>query len=101
LLPVEGEIFFLTSPFIDQAISLKFRVLSIHLSSGAFESSRKMSVMAWIRKLTISELCVVQSLPQCFHDQTDKRIGSGICKNNQIERHAEMEIGTDQHNWLS
>ena len=28
-LPVEGEIFFLTSPFIEQAIALKFRLLSI------------------------------------------------------------------------
>ena len=44
---------------------------------------------------------MVQSLPQCFHDQPDQRIGSGIRKNNQIERHAEMEIGTDKHNWLS
>jgi len=32
LLPVEGEIFFLTSPFIEQAITLKFRSLSIHFT---------------------------------------------------------------------
>jgi hypothetical protein len=29
-LPVEGGMFFLTFPFIDQAISLEFRSLSIH-----------------------------------------------------------------------
>jgi hypothetical protein len=40
-------------------------------------------------------------LPQCYHDQTDQRIGGGICKNNQVDRHAEMEIGTDKYNWLS
>src|SRR5262250_590148 len=33
LLPVEGKIFFLTFPFIEQAITLKFRVLSIRFTS--------------------------------------------------------------------
>jgi hypothetical protein len=33
---------FLTSPYIDQAIALKFRLLSIQFTSEAFVSSRKM-----------------------------------------------------------
>jgi hypothetical protein len=42
---------FLTSPYIDQAISLKFRLLSIQFSAEAFETGRKMSVMGMLRQL--------------------------------------------------
>jgi len=55
------------------------------IDMGPVHTQQSMSANAWFRKLTISELCVVHSLPQCFHDQTDQRIGSGIRKNNQIE----------------
>ena len=36
---------FLTFPYIDQAIALKFRLVSIHFTSEGFEAGRTMSVM--------------------------------------------------------
>jgi hypothetical protein len=44
---------FLTSPYIDQAIALKFRLLSIQFTSEAFVSSRKMSVIEIYRQLSL------------------------------------------------
>jgi hypothetical protein len=51
-LPVEGEVFFLTFPFIDQAFTLKFQLLSIHFTSEPFEKVRKTSAMGILQQLT-------------------------------------------------
>jgi hypothetical protein len=46
-----GRKMFLTCPLIDQAITLKFRLLSVRVASGAFVSKRKMSVIEILRQL--------------------------------------------------
>jgi len=38
---------------------------------------------------------------QCFYDQTDQRIHSGIRKKNPVELNAEMEMKTSKNNWAS
>jgi hypothetical protein len=50
--PVEGELFPLTFPFIDQAFTLKFQLLSIHFTSEPFEKVRKTSAMGILQQLT-------------------------------------------------
>src|SRR5258707_9161196 len=43
-------------------------------------------------------LCLIQSLPQGLHDQTDQRIGRSIRKKRPIQRNAKMEMKTSKHN---
>jgi hypothetical protein len=54
---------FLTSPFIDQAITLKFRLLSIQFISEAFETDRKMSASGILCHLTLR--LVLRGVVEC------------------------------------
>jgi len=40
-------------------------------------------------------------LPEGFHNQTGQRIRGSIRKQNPIETNAEMEVKTNQRDWLS
>jgi hypothetical protein len=52
---------FLTFPFIEQAIALKFRLLSVQVVSGPSVRNRKMSVIAIFRRHSGNDALLLMS----------------------------------------